>query len=251
MITVGHDSEFALYSGGQVFSALDVLDKKPVQVGESGSYFPDNLNVEIAISPVDNLKDFHQKTEDCLNAVRSLGYSLLDTPTVKYDDRALDHKKAFISGCNTDYCGYRREANESPNFRVMDGTRSLGGHIHIGDKSVDPFNLSRWMDIFLGLHFVMKEPGNTRRELYGKAGCLRPKPYGMEYRTLSSVWVQQAEDREFVWEGLHKAVEWAKKGDYRDYVSEFDWRDIPHAINTGDKQLTSTILDRLYIFNIK
>jgi hypothetical protein len=40
-------------------------------------------------------------------------------------------------------------------------------------------------DLLLGVPSVLIEPKNNRRELYGKAGECRFKPYGVEYRVLS------------------------------------------------------------------
>lgn len=42
------------------------------------------------------------------------------------------------------------------------------------------------MDLFLSVPLVIMEPDSKRKELYGKAGAFRPKPYGLEYRTPSN-----------------------------------------------------------------
>jgi hypothetical protein len=48
------------------------------------------------------------------------------------------------------------------------------------------------MDLFLGVPSIFMDTDKTaprRRTLYGQAGRFRVKPYGMEYRSLSSFWL--------------------------------------------------------------
>ena len=244
-LTIGHDSEFGLMRDGQVLSALDHITPHE---DENGRYFPDNLNTEIAINPVTTLKDFHKKTEGLLNHVRDQGFDLLIEPVIHYPDAALTHPLAYISGCNPDYSGYTGSENEAPDFEVMDGTRSAGAHVHAGDKDIDPFNFARWMDVYLGIPLLLREKPNNRRQLYGTAGCLRVKPYGAEYRTLSNVWIDDPALREFVWEGTHKAVKQSKKHNLLDHDDLAGA--VPHAINTHDTDLAQRLIDDMYIFGV-
>ncbi len=39
----------------------------------------------------------------------------------------------------------------------------------------------------------MYDKDTERRGMYGKAGAFRPKPYGVEYRTLSNAWLSNDE----------------------------------------------------------
>lgn len=244
LLTIGHDSEFGLSKDGVILSALDHI--KPFE-SEDGRYFPDNLNTEIAINPVTTLKSFHEKTENLLNHIRSQGFDLIMEPIIKYPNNTLDHPQALISGCNPDFSGYTFQENESPSFEKMDGTRSCGAHIHVGDSSIDPFNFARWMDIFVALPLLLKEKNSTRRSLYGAAGCLRVKPYGAEYRTLSNVWLNEPNLREFVWEGTHKAVEKSKKTNSLDLNITVP---VQVAINQHNIDLANKLLDDLYIFGV-
>ncbi len=52
----------------------------------------------------------------------------------------------------------------------------------------DPYYV-KLMDYIIGTYMVTIEPRNRRREFYGMAGSYRPKPYGIEYRVPSAVWV--------------------------------------------------------------
>jgi len=241
---LGHDSEFGLSLGGRVVSALDVL--KPFEIKE-GRGFPDNMNAEIAINPVSSLKEWHHNTEALLSYIRDQGFDLVMKPVIKYPNEALKHPDAYISGCNPDFSAYTMNENVAPNFAKMDSTRSCGAHVHVSSDGLDPFNFTRWMDSYAALPLLIKEEVNDRRKMYGGAGCLRVKDYGAEYRTLSNVWINDEETREFVWEAAHKAVEMSKK--QQSYVVD-DWPDIPTAIDTHDINLARRIIDRMYIFGV-
>lgn len=244
---IGHDSEGALSKQGKIFSALDAL--RGVHEDENGRYFADNMNFEIAINPVTTLKEFHSKTEALLDQVRGEGYDLVFTPTVLYPESALKHPGAMVSGCSPDYSAYTASANTPPDFATFDKPwRSCGAHVHATLGSIDPYNFCRWMDIHLALPLLSREQPSKRRELYGKAGCMRVKPYpGAEYRTLSNMWVANPELREFVWDGTHKAIEDART---KDASAIEDWWDVPTAIDTHDLELARRTLDRLYIYGV-
>ena len=243
-ITIGHDSEFGLKKGGEIQSALDVLvscDNK------HGRIFPDNMNAEIAINPCETLTEFHENTESLLGLARDMGFELVMEPVIKYPDRCLAHPDAKVSGCNPDMSAYLLEDNVAPDFEGMDGTRSCGAHVHIGDRTIDPFHWTKWMDALVTLPLLFKEKPSDRRKLYGSAGCLRVKDYGAEYRTLSNVWLDDRGLREFVWEGAHKAAELSKTEQFNSIA---DWPEIPTAIDNHDLGLAQKVIDRLYIYGV-
>ena len=244
--TIGHDSEFGLAQKGIIRSALDVFGND-VYEDEDGRYFADNLNTEIAINPCSTLKDFHSKTEGLLGKVRDRGFDLVMEPTIKYPKSCLKHPLAFESGCNPDISAYTEDINRPPVFSEMDGIRSCGAHIHTGDLESDPINQSKWMDALITLPLLFKEKPSSRRSMYGGAGCLRYKPYGMEYRVLSNVWLDSHELREFVWERTHKALELSKSTSFHDIE---DWHEVPTAIDNHDLSLASKLIDRLYMYGV-
>jgi hypothetical protein len=74
----------------------------------------------------------------------------------------------------------------------------------------------------------------NRRLLYGKAGTIRIKPYGIEYRTLSNFWlkgVQQKEIKDMVFNGITAAL---KRTMNREVVPENVGREVITAINNSD-----------------
>ena len=246
-LTIGHDSEFGLEMEGAPVSALNHLEREDYP---EGSLFPDNLNAEIAITPVETLKDFHSKTESLLNRVRDKGFGLIMEPVIVYAADQLFHPEAFVSGCNPDFNAYTQLQNESPDFTrqgTQHGLRSCGAHIHAGQVGLDPWSFSKWMDLLVAIPLLALEKLSIRRSMYGEAGCLRVKDYGVEYRTLSNVWLDDKGLREFVWEGTHKAVEHAAMSDF--YSIE-KWHEIPQAIDDHNLELAEDIIDRCYIWGI-
>jgi hypothetical protein len=43
--------------------------------------------------------------------------------------------------------------------------------------------------------------------MYGRAGAFRPKPYGVEYRVLSNVWLRESSMVKWIWNQTFYAVE--------------------------------------------
>jgi hypothetical protein len=248
MHTKGHDSEIILARQGLPISALHVMDEQVFE-DSHGRFFADNMNVEIAINPVETLADWHSYTEALLSQCRDYegGYDLMFKPVVTYDPIYLEHPLARISGCNPDMSAYTMVNNYAPDFEEMDGTRSLGAHVHATLSGGNPFWYARWMDMLTALPLLFHEEASNRRSLYGGAGCLRVKPYGAEYRTLSNVWVGEPDKREFVWEMTEKAVTLSQTTD-PDTVDE--WWDVPAAIDNHDLVLAQACMDRLYIYGV-
>lgn len=110
-------------------------------------------------------------------------------------DRAPQEAK--ILGCEPDFNAWTEQVNNPPNAEAV--FRTGAGHVHIGwgrkFKLDDDFlkvcaGFAREMDAVVGVASLLWDQDTKRRELYGKAGAFRPKPYGVEYRTLSNSWVR-------------------------------------------------------------
>lgn len=119
-------------------------------------------------------------------------------------------------GCNPDYNAYSLGQNPAPNAELPFRTGS--GHVHIGFRASDDkllesrehfeecARIARQLDFFLGLPSLNWDTDNRRRQLYGKAGAFRPKPYGLEYRVLSNKWVNDEYLVGFVYDQTEKAM---------------------------------------------
>lgn len=144
-------------------------------------------------------------------------------------------------GCNPDFNAYTMSKNPTPDVEMPFRTGS--GHVHVGFRAPDPelvesmnhfrecARIARQLDFFLGLPSLAWDPDTKRRELYGKAGAFRPKPYGMEYRVLSNKWVGDEYLVGFVYDQTEKAMNLLEQNldltdDYGTYARD--------AINSGD-----------------
>jgi hypothetical protein len=124
--------------------------------------------------------------------------------------------EAKILGCEPDFNAYTQAANPRPDAATP--FRTASGHLHIGwTKDVNPqdpghfeacCSLSKMLDVKLGIPSLLWDTDQKRRLLYGKAGCFRPKPYGMEYRTMSNAWLdpQRPYLRKMVFSETTKAI---------------------------------------------
>ena len=118
--------------------------------------------------------------------------------------------------------------------------RSAGGHVHI-ETSLNKRHVIQACDLFLGVPSVLMDEGEMRKQLYGKAGCFRPKSYGVEYRTLSNFWIFKKKHIEWVWRNTERALK---------YVNEMDdpqslmllGNELRHAINKNDKYLAEQLV---------
>ena len=159
--------------------------------------------------------------------------------------------EALELGCNPDYNAWTFDQNRPPDAHVTFRTGS--GHVHLGWgenfdlASFDHFDMcarvARQLDYYLGLASLLWDGDNRRRELYGKAGAMRPKPYGMEYRVLSNAWLNSDVTRRFVYEATVKAYNDLMAGDDKTEqfgtlaqmiidANDVNWRD-DHDFNTG------------------
>jgi hypothetical protein len=117
-------------------------------------------------------------------------------------------------GCAPDFNAYTLTTNTSEIDATNHPYRYAGGHMHFGvysqfakrdyeDGKVrgESFLLSeegqlrviKAFDLFVGTAcsiFDVDRYAKIRRESYGKAGCFRPTPYGIEYRTPSCWWLK-------------------------------------------------------------
>ena len=93
--------------------------------------------------------------------------------------------------------------------------------------------------MYLGVPSVLKDDDTKRRSLYGKAGCFRLTPYGLEYRVLSSYFLSNKITLSWVWNGICKAIE-AYNEDYALADTEL----VQRAINESDKELAEKLVKK-------
>lgn len=125
--------------------------------------------------------------------------------------------------CSPDFNAYTKYINEKP--WCEDATmRSAGAHVHLGFDDIEvPYNgdeelynyepdtqrceIVKALDLFLSIPLVLMEPDSRRKELYGKAGAFRPKPYGLEYRTTSNYYLSSPDLMKWAYNSTTSAID--------------------------------------------
>jgi hypothetical protein len=144
--------------------------------------------------------------------------------------------------CEPDFNAWAKTVNDSPNMGL--DIRCVGGHIHVGyDSPTQKLNerIIKFMDLYLGVPSVILDSASKdRRLLYGKAGCFRNKPYGVEYRSLSNFW---AFERKYInW--VFDTVDFVTKDLVLNYSIKFTEemeKNIVNCINNSDVELAKKI----------
>lgn len=257
-IKVGADIEVFLQSkiSGEIISAEGFVQgtkKRPHPLDLSDPGFAsslDNVMAEVNIPPAQSKLEFTANIIKVLFLLRkSLGgrFDLLITPAAEISEKYLHTKNAMLFGCEPDYNAYTSLTNPAPGTHT--GLRTCGGHVHVGYKEPNEFvstSLVKAMDIFLGLPMVIVEPANKRKELYGKSGAYRLKPYGVEYRTLSNHYASDQRLMEWVYTQTLEAANFVNQG-FIFNVDPADTEDIRNAIDNSDVELAKRIVNHYNI----
>lgn len=243
-IMVGADPEVFMQENGRIISAIGRVPgtKTAPYPVPLGAVQVDNVLAEFNINPAASREEFVRNIKEVLASLRGMGDIVVQASHEFSDEElAAFPKEAFVFGCDPDYCCYTGDENPKP--KGPKGLRTAGGHIHVGyDVASGPesYQVVAAMDIVLGLPSVFMDTDNRRRILYGKAGAFRPKPYGVEYRTLSNFWL-----------GSDELISWA----YRSTVEAFNrtpelfekikpvYQDVQRAINEGDVKLAKHLME--------
>lgn len=169
----------------------------------------DNILAEFCIPPSKTKAEFYKNITHAIDYINTVhpDYCALSVPSAFINPVYLQTENAKLFGCTPDMNAYTLWQNPVP--KADDDTlRGGGGHIHYSYDNPSPMYdtnnpdekiialdeerhvIVRTLDAMLAVPMVIIEPPNRRKELYGKAGAFRPKPYGLEYRTLSNYYTQ-------------------------------------------------------------
>ena len=246
-LLIGADPEMFASKGGIIDSVAGKLgcSKKNKLSFEGFRIQEDNVLIEFDIDPNDTFSGFNA---DCSVAMMKskalllpLGMNIEKGSSHVYTREELMsfHKSAFEFGCDPDYNILDGRRNPKP--VAQQGLRTAGGHLHIGWSHIDDSNMKQTQqrvgtmcDYLLGIASVIKDSDTRRRELYGKAGAVRTKEYGIEYRSLSNFWIWKKEDRRWAYDTAIKAYNAANGEQYDKFLKIISHRDVQHIINTGD-----------------
>lgn len=165
-------------------------------------YQEDNVSFEVNIPPAQSASTFIRSIEKVLHysekkLVEAGLYADTRNAAHRFAADQLLSDQAKTIGCDPDMCAYGG-ADDAPMarepFDIKDlGTwRYAGGHVHFGydpDLGVPHHVIVRLIDACVYLPILHKDKQKARRPKYGLAGLYRPKPYGVEYRSMSNFWL--------------------------------------------------------------
>lgn len=188
---------------------------------DRGAVQVDGMAAEFNIDPAKTFKEFDENISTVMKQLEAMlppGHVLKTVPSVVFDKEVFDAApdKAKELGCSPDYNAWTGKVNPPPRDPSNPYLRTASGHIHIGwtnDADItDPqhvlncCDLVKQLDWYLGAWSCEMDSDPTRRSLYGKAGALRFKNYGVEYRVLSNFWITDSDRRLQVWNRLQTAI---------------------------------------------
>lgn len=257
---LGSDPELVIIDArGQLKSAIPLISRpdgsgvkdKPIRLVD-GTVIRDNVNVEFGIDPADDADQWVDRTKSVLKQITTIlpaGYKMLAIASSDFPDAELALPEAREFGCSPDFDAYVMDVNVVPPDAAKSSLRSCGGHIHIGlaglgDDIDQVCEVTKAMDFFLGLPSLLldKDPTSARRRsLYGKAGCHRPKPYGVEYRALGNFWVSHPNLTRLMWHLVNDGLEAHSKG----LLAKVQWNLVRKTINESNIGMAKKAVDGL------
>lgn len=235
--TFGSDIEFFLKTvRGEMFPAIGIVGgskTQPKSLGQGYYIQEDNVAVEFNIPVCKSTKEFVKAVgngyQKCVNQLPPTLQPAYDA-SAEFADEYLYSPQAREFGCEPDMSAWTRDFNPRPKSNNTN-LRSAGGHVHIGWENPDMetrFDLIKACDVFVGLPSIMEDFDTRRRELYGKAGAMRIKPYGVEHRLLSNYWLFDHNNTQRVINRYQQAIDFIN---YGHKVEEAEAEDIVNTIN--------------------
>ena len=254
---IGSDPEvFVMDKTGKVVSGIGKVGgtkEKPDPLGTPGYFVQeDNVLAEFNIPPAKTDVDFANNIEIGLRLLNlkldASGHTVLIKTSHVMDEDQLTDDRAKAFGCTPDIVAWNNI--EQVANMPSSGLRTAGGHFHFGyENPTEELNikLAKAFDIFTSLPSVLLDPDKIRRSVYGGAGSFRHKPYGLEYRSLSSFWIADKVLSRWVFNQAVEATRFVEDGGV-DKLDFMDGYDILTAINFCDEVLAKDLINR---FNVK
>lgn len=250
-ILVGSDPELFVKRRGKYVSAHGMVKgtKEEPFIVDNGAVQVDGMALEFNTDPARDADEFVHNIGSVMKQLKRMvpGYQVVADATAEFGD-AYMAKQPFEAkelGCEPDFNAWKDGAeNPKPNAEVSFRTGS--GHVHVGlwKPGYAPSNhlmvaiqAAKQFDFHLGLPSVVFDTDTKRRDLYGKAGCFRLKPYGLEYRVLSNKWVSSVKLQRFVHQQVLKAVADLQRGKHL-----YEYYDVQDCINNSDVEKAKRLI---------
>ena len=252
-ILVGADPEVFVRQNGGFVSAHGLIEgnKDRPQKVNRGAVQVDGMALEFNIDPAKDTDEFVLNITTVFEQLK-LMVPNHEIAVVPVADFSLDYirqqpREARELGCNPDFDAYTGTVNQKPQAeRPM---RTAAGHVHIGwgedmaGHEEQARSATIQMDFYLGLPSLFYDDDVRRRSMYGKAGCYRTKPYGVEYRTLSNAWLLNKERMAWVHRATVKGMQELMAGNF--LFEKFG--DISSVINNSDKKAAARIIEEAHL----
>lgn len=256
-ILLGCDPEIFVKRDGIFHSAHGLIpgDKKNPFKVDKGAVQVDGMALEFNIEPAHSCEEFVTNISTVFEILKGMvpEYQIVTTPVADFTDEIMKSqpKEALELGCDPDFNAWTGMENVKPDGdRPM---RTASGHIHVGwtnGRDIhDPIfqqacnDVAKQLDFFLGLPSLFIDDDVRRRSMYGKAGCVRYKSYGVEYRTLSNVWLSSVDLMKWVYSSTLEAMN--QLMNRNKLVDRYG--DIQEIINTSNKKQAEHILNEIGI----
>lgn len=212
---LGTDFEGFIRMDGRYIPAERVLKggkDSPITLSRGVVGHPDNVMAEAAIAAPVEPKDFAKAVLNARKSLEEYIHPALFVPESSHkfaEEWLADSRYAEEVGClpDMDTSGntYKYKASDLGLYRYA------GFHIHFDvSPTIDPSYAARVVDCTIGLAsiaFGWDHRQGRRRSFYGTAGRHRVKPYGIEYRTLSSKFINNIQEAQPVIEAVADALE--------------------------------------------
>ena len=248
-ITIGNDVEFILTKNSIPVSSIGMIggSKKYPRPCLMGALQEDNVLAEINIQPATTHKEWEVANLTVIGELKRAlpeGVSVSTLASAFYSPEELDSPQAREFGCDPDINAWERKQNT---FKKLTGEfkrlRSAGGHVHIGIPNLEiteKFELIKCMDMFIGLQALILDTDTQRKMLYGKAGAMRIKPYGVEWRVPSNFWIHDKVSRRWMFTAAMFCAE-----NFRDLSTLYNQEGIAATINANDLNAADKYLSDL------
>lgn len=221
-------------------------DPRPID-GLGSAVQEDNVAVEFNIIPAADKETFINNIQMVLayleEEVKAQELALHIVPSCYFTKEQLNNPQAQHLGCDPDMNVWTLMQNPRPQAPPL--LRSAGGHLHLSwsnPNAKDAVDMIKAHDLFCAAPMVKYDKDKDRRSIYGKAGAFRFKPYGVEHRTMSNVWISSKALMEFIYEQSEKAIRFLNEGGI---IKKAHEKLIINTINKGDEEGLSK-LGKLY-----
>ena len=250
--TIGCDPELFLQLNGNIISAIGLVggSKDDPRAVLKGAVQEDNVLAEFNTDPATTAHEFcaniRTVTGELAKIVAPATLTCIASHEFEREVLVNGGTQALMFGCDPDLNCWSVELNPPPS--ALTDLRTAGGHVHIGYDGANmdtSLRVARMAEFLLGIPSVLLDDDTRRRSMYGAAGAIRIKAYGVEYRVLSNFWVENASLQRWVFENASLCVD--MESHLESYLDQFSEDVVQECINNSDTELAKHIVDTLGI----